>query len=163
MAGEFTEAGAVLLADVLAALEKGAQEIMLVADHLVPKDTETLRESARIFAPSMDPSPGVTFGFGFGGGINPKTGNAVEEYTVPVHEQTEVFHEPPTTAKFLEDPLFAYAGVMEGSLAAELRVTWGHRTPGSLRHIARGAMTHFPTFGGGYSVRDIAGRFARMQ
>lgn len=152
MAGEFTRAGAALLEDVLLALTSGAEQIMLEADNLVPKDTETLRESARIFPPTFDPSPGVTFGFGFGGGINPKTGNAVDTYTVPVHELTDVRHDPPTQAKFLEEPLFAFAGTMESHLAAEIRITWARRSAGNF--------TGIPAFGGGYSLRDmVTGRF----
>ncbi len=163
MAGEFTQAGARLIADTLAALELAAQGIMLEADMLVPKDTETLRESARIMPPDMDPNPGVTFGFGYGGAINPKTGNPVDTYTVPVHEILEVEHAPPTQAKFLEEPLFAYAGTMETSLAAELRIQWGKEVPGTFSPIPGGRATHFPLFGGGYSIRDLAGRFARME
>lgn len=152
MADEFKTAGAVLIADLLEALEKGAKEIMTEADVLVPKDTETLRESARIYPPTTDGVHAqVVFGFGFGGAVNPKTGHLVEEYTVPVHEILEAFHEPPTQAKFLEQPLFAYAGVMEGKLDAELRISWGRRT--------NAKQTPFPLFGGGYTLRGEGGRF----
>lgn len=156
MADEFKNAGAALIADLAVELEKGAAEIMGVADTLVPKDTETLRESARIFAPEYDGvTLKVTFGFGFGGAINLKTGNPVDTYTVPVHEILEAFHEPPTQAKFLETPLFAYAGAMEGRLDAELRIAWGRRlASGNFR------ATPFPLFGGGYTMRDLEGRFA---
>jgi hypothetical protein len=154
MAGEFTQAGNALVADLLAALETGAEEIMQQAHFLVPKDTETLRESARIFPPTADPGgAGITFGFGFGGAINPKTGNPVDTYTVPVHEILDVYHEPPTQAKFLEEPLFAYAGVMEGKLDAELRITFGERIRNGVYR------TNIPAFGGGYVRRGAGGRF----
>lgn len=148
MAGEFTQAGMALIADTLSALDVIAHEIMQEADFLVPKDTETLRESARVFEPTADPSPGVTFGFGYGGAINPKTGNAVDTYAVPVHEILEVHHDPPTQAKFLEDPLFAHAAVLEHQLAAELRIIWGRETG-------------VAAFGGGTLRRSRSGRFMR--
>lgn len=130
MAGEFTAAGEQIIAALMLALEKGARTIMDEADVLIPKDTHTARESAHIFPPVDEgDAVSVTFGFGYGGGINPKTGRPVEDYIVPLHEILEHHHEPPTTAKFLEIPVFAYAGEMERDLGqeieAELRVAWG--------------------------------------
>lgn len=155
--GEFTDAGAEIIADLAEAMLDDVVSIMREADFLVPKDTETLRESADILPFDYDGhSIGITFGYGFGGAINPKTGKAVETYTVPVHEILDAFHEPPTQAKFLEEPLFAYAGVMEGRLAAELRTTYAKRLSGT-----RPSRTGVRAFGGGYSYRDIAGRFAK--
>lgn len=150
MAGEMMQAGGLIVASVLAAYEEAATQIMEEADVLVPKDTETLRESARINPPNTDPmGAGVTFGFGFGGAINPKTGNAVNTYAVPVHERTEVFHEPPTQAKYLEEPLLAYAAMMEHDIGAKVQ-----------------AMTFTPEprsslFGGGVALRGPGGRFIK--
>lgn len=126
MSSEFAKAGQELIAELGGLLEKGAHEVMAEADVLIPKDTETARESARIFPAVNDGATvQVTFGFGFGGARNPKTGNPVDEYIVPLHEILEAHHEPPTSAKFLELPLFAYASQMERELSAELRITWG--------------------------------------
>lgn len=158
MAGEFTNASHSLVAALAVALERTAAEIMLEADVLVPKDTETLRESARLFTPRIEGNRLIVeMGFGFGGAINPKTGNPVDQYTVPVHEIVEAKHAPPTSAKFLEIPLFAKAGRMESELAAELRIAWGKR----LHTNTVG--TRVFAFGGGYSVRDLqSGQFATL-
>lgn len=160
MPGAFQNATAALLSDLTVALERGAKEIMGQADILVPKDTETLRESARILPARLEGDRLIVeMGFGFGGTVNPKTGNPVDQYTVPVHEILEAFHEPPTQAKFLEEPLFAYAGVAQGKLDAELRITWGKRLPGPTHGIPVG--TRVFAFGGGYSMRDLqTGQFA---
>ncbi len=44
----FTAAGENIIAALTVALEKGAHEIMAEADFLIPKDTMTARESARV-------------------------------------------------------------------------------------------------------------------
>jgi hypothetical protein len=128
MAGEFSAAGHALIKELGALLEKGAHEVMAEADYLIPKDTETARESHRIFPVVNDGATiQVTFGYGFGGARNPKTGNPIDEYIVPLHEILEARHDPPTQAKFLEQPLFAYAGHMGRDISAELRIEWGKR------------------------------------
>ncbi len=67
MANEFAKAGARLVADLGSALEHGAHEVMAVSDILVPKDTETLRESAEVFPVRTEAGRLVVeFGYGFG-------------------------------------------------------------------------------------------------
>ncbi len=125
MANEFAKAGARLVADLGSALEHGAHEVMAVSDILVPKDTETLRESAEVFPVRTEAGRLVVeFGYGFGSAVNPKTGRLAAEYAVPVHEILEATHAPPTQAKFLEAPVMAYASEMEKTIGDELRVTW---------------------------------------
>lgn len=155
MADEFQRAGALLISDLLVQLDDAARSIMRQADFLIPKDTETARESARIFPPTEDPSPGITFGFGYGGAVNPKTGQTPDMYVVPLHELVEVKHAPPTQAKFLEEPLFDWAAREQSQLGAELRLTFARRLPTLGSQI--------PAFGGGFLVRGARGRFTGVR
>lgn len=126
----FSSVGVDIVAALGAALEKGAHEIMAEADFLIPKDTLTALHSGRVL-PVEDHGDAlsITFGYGYGGEVNPKTGRTAAEYVVPLHEILEAHHEPPTQAKFLEQPVFGYAPVMEADLGmaidAELRLGYG--------------------------------------
>ena len=63
---------------------------------LVPKDTSALSDSGYLESRKLRNRSVVEIGYARGG--NP-------HYGVFVHENLEVFHEPPTQAKFLEQPL----------------------------------------------------------
>lgn len=74
------------------ALIAEGEQIMEAADELVPKDTGYLRSTA--FTQLDRTRAGVTLELGY---------NA--EYAIYVHERLDLFHEPPTQAKFLEVPV----------------------------------------------------------
>ena len=90
------------------ATEEACEDIMEESLRQVPRDTETLANSA-----FYDVRKAKDYGFeatlGYGGtAINPKTGVPVMGYAVAVHENLEAFH-PIGKAKFLEDPVRDYA------------------------------------------------------
>lgn len=90
-------------------------------DEFIEGDEGTLRRSARIFAPIRTPAEiSVTFGYGFGEEINP-AGRLASEYAVPVHERSDLRHDPPTKDHYLSDPLFANVNEFEASVAKEMR------------------------------------------
>ncbi len=101
-------------------------------DAYIEGDAGTLRRSARVFAPRRTPNEvTVEFGYGFGEEVNP-AGRLAAEYAVPVHERSDLQHEPPTKAKFLEDPLFSKASTFERDLALKMQETH----PAELSHGA---------------------------
>lgn len=63
---------------------------------LVPVDTGALKESGYLEARQQRGHSQVEIGYGRAG---------QPEYTVFVHENLDVAHQPPTQAKFLQDPL----------------------------------------------------------
>jgi len=81
------EAPSVLLAGLMVEGYRLEQKSM----DQVPVDTSQLRES-RLTAPVSEDPPQVAVSYG-------------KEYAAAVHERLDVPHEPPTKAKFLEDPL----------------------------------------------------------
>lgn len=119
MAGEFSAAGDRIIERLKGGMYAAAHDIMAVSEVEVPKDTLTLYGSRFVDVPeSNGVTVSVTLGYGRGVEVNPKTGRIAAEYAVPVHEIMEAHHEPPTKAKFLEDPVLAYSGELEGILAA---------------------------------------------
>ena len=89
------------------ATEEACEDIMEESLRQVPRDTETLANSA-----FYDITHAKDYGFeatlGYGGfAINPKTGMPVMYYAVIVHEDLDAVH-PIGKAKFLEDPIRAY-------------------------------------------------------
>lgn len=132
MAGPFERAGIRMTEEVAAALDAFGEIIMAESLEQCPIETGTLRRSARIYrGDGGAPARGaggrfirestVVIGYGFGEEINPKTRRPASEYAVPVHEIIEAYHEPPTKAKFLEDPVYEHASMMEPFLAAGMR------------------------------------------
>lgn len=116
----FSAAGEEIILKTKAGLDALAEMIMDEALQQCPIETGTLRASAHIEPASHIPATGVItceFGFGYGDGINPVTRKPIGEYAVPVHEIIEAFHKPPTKAKFLEDPVYEHAALMEAVLA----------------------------------------------
>lgn len=90
------------------ATEEACEDIMEESLRQVPRDTETLANSAY-----YDIKKAKDYGFeadlGYGGtAVNPKTGQSVTEYAAIVHEDLEAHH-PIGKAKFLEDPIREYA------------------------------------------------------
>lgn len=91
------------------ATEAACRDIMFDSLKQVPRDTETLAKSA-FYEVKHAPDYGfeAELGYGRNGSVNPKTGTPVEDYAVVVHEDLSAVH-PVGKAKFLEDPIRAYA------------------------------------------------------
>jgi hypothetical protein len=91
-----------------AATEEACEDIMKESLRQVPRDTETLANSAFYnIQKAKDYGYEAILGYG-GSAINPKTGVPVMDYAVVVHEDLEAVH-PIGKAKFLEDPIRDYA------------------------------------------------------
>jgi hypothetical protein len=91
-----------------AATEEACEDIMKESLRQVPRDTETLANSAFYnIQEAKDYGYEAILGYG-GSAINPKTGVPVMDYAVAVHEDLEAVH-PIGKAKFLEDPIRDYA------------------------------------------------------
>ncbi len=91
-----------------AATEEACEDIMEESLRQVPRDTETLANSAFYdIRKAKDYGYEAVLGYG-GSAINPKTGIPVMDYAVVVHEDLEAVH-PIGKAKFLEDPIRDYA------------------------------------------------------
>ena len=85
------------LEDATAAVLKDAlKPVFEESQRLVPVDTEKLKRSG--FLKSRDEPNGGSVEIGYAKGGNPR-------YAALVHERMDVFHDPPTQAKFLERPL----------------------------------------------------------
>jgi hypothetical protein len=72
------------------------QEVFDESQELVPVDTGSLKDSG-IFISAQDKGNGVEASISYG--------NALVTYAIDVHEDLQVFHEPPTQAKYLEIPM----------------------------------------------------------
>jgi hypothetical protein len=98
-----------------------ANEIMDESQVQVPRDTETLANSAFV---EQAGDGTVTFGYGKDNPYNPKRKENVEDYMIAVHERLDVNH-PVGKAKFLEDPINEHAQKLENSLATKIRTFLG--------------------------------------
>jgi hypothetical protein len=109
--------------------EVDGRTIYLGDDPDMVGDSGTLRRSARIFAPRNDgASITVEMGYGFGEEVNP-AGRLAAEYAVPVHERTELAHNPPTKSGYLLDPLLAHATSFGGDIAIRMQETMPAEQP----------------------------------
>lgn len=135
----FVDAGNELVSRMMAGLDAMGDIIMAESLEQCPIETGTLRRSARvgrldpggqirgrgnkyIGASGFSGDGHVILGYGFGDEINPITRRPASEYALPVHEIIEAYHKPPTKAKFLEDPVFEHAEMMEPLLASYMRL-----------------------------------------
>mgnify|MGYP001577880849 FL=1 len=124
MAGPFHDAAQRLLEGLKAGMYQAGLDIMYVSEAEVPVDTATLKLSARVQEPiRVGDNIECEIGYGYGSELNPKTGQPASSYAVPVHERLDQFHEPPTKAKFLEDPVYGYASLYEETIATTMRMT----------------------------------------
>lgn len=92
------------------ALQEACNEILGESMAQVPLDTSTLMLSA-FWEITGHYKTGWDAVIGYGGNgdpVNPKTGKPASSYMVAVHEDLEAVH-PIGKAKFLEDPIRAYA------------------------------------------------------
>ena len=68
----------------------------------IPKDTHAAEESGTVLGPEVRPgSIRATIAYATAGETNPKSGQLVAEYIIPLHEDLDAFH-PNGEAKFLE-------------------------------------------------------------
>lgn len=135
-------------ADGLAAVAIRIMEESLIQ---CPVETGTLKRSARYeMAEEVTGKVEVRLGYGYGEEINPITRRPASDYAVPVHEILEAYHEPPTKAKFLEDPLLEHASEIEPYLASTIKASilaTGKGAPSETR-IASGAELAFERISG---------------
>ena len=118
MADRIAQTTAAVVKAVEAGLYQAGIDIMYQSQIEVPVDTGTLKASARVMEPeTFGTTVTVTLGYGYGEELNPKTGERAIQYAIPVHERMEVRHEPPTKAKFLEDPALVYEPFLGPTLA----------------------------------------------
>ena len=94
------------------ALFREAEPIMTKSKRLVPVDTGALRSSGHVEPPEIRGKRVRVF-LVYGG--------ASAEYAVFVHENTNARHNPPTQAKYLEQPLMEAIPGLGGRLAARVR------------------------------------------
>jgi len=94
------------------ALYAEAELIMTESKKQCPVDTGTLRSTGYV-KQSEEKGDLVEVEMGYGGPAAP--------YAVWVHELTELHHNPPTKAKYLEDPVKAATPKLPGALAKRLR------------------------------------------
>lgn len=106
-------------------LETLANKMLDESQELVPVDTGSLKSSASVEAPEFGSNEiSIILGYAIGemGDIvNPDTGRTVNTYAVDVHEQIDVYHAPPTRAKYLEDPVYTDADQMGDYLSIAVR------------------------------------------
>lgn len=87
---------------------------------MVPRDTETLADSAQVSAPVVDGS-GVTVVLSYGrtDDRNPKTHEPSATYAIDVHERVDIAH-PTGSAKYLEVPFMDHSGTLLARVAAKM-------------------------------------------
>lgn len=102
-------------------LYKAGIDIMRESQHQVPVEFAILKASGRVLEPVVTGTTMVvTVGYGYGEERNPRDGKTAAGYAIPVHERLELRHDPPTKAKFLEDPALEYAPHLEPTLAVAI-------------------------------------------
>lgn len=101
------------------ALEVAGRDVMKSSLQQVPRETNALADSAFFRSRKYRDNQIVTVGYGAGGGVNPKTGQAPKDYMVAVHEDLSANHPRGGKAKFLEDPINEY-GQKFGQETADL-------------------------------------------
>jgi hypothetical protein len=91
------------------ALYEEGVEIMVVSKEQCPVDSGDLRRSGYVKPPvPEDNDYRVELGYH-------------ESYALPVHERTEVYHKPPTKARFLADPYNAALQGIQKRLAIRIK------------------------------------------
>lgn len=98
------------------ALYAEAELIMTDSKKQCPVDTGTLRSTGYVEQPEASGDQ-VTVQMGYGGPAAP--------YAIWVHERLDLRHNPPTKAKFLEDPVKAAAPKLPARLAKRLKRVTG--------------------------------------
>lgn len=110
------ELGEWALAEAGKALYAEAELIMTESKKQCPVDTGTLRGTGHVEQPE-ESGDRVTVQMGYGGPAAP--------YAIWVHERLDLRHNPPTKAKFLEDPVKAATPKLPARLAKRLKRVTG--------------------------------------
>ena len=101
---------------VASALYGVAEEIMTASKDIVPVDTGNLKSTGHVQPPVIrGRAVEVTLGYG---GTSAKGGEV--GYAWYVHENEDAHHEPPTKAKFLEEPINEHMRDLDVALARAL-------------------------------------------
>lgn len=95
-----------------------AESIMAESKAQAPEDTSTLASAGFVSSDNLGGDPTVRIGYD-GTSVNPKTGDLVSSYIMPVHERLDIRH-PKGNAKFFEGPIIRYAPMFEPTLAGML-------------------------------------------
>jgi hypothetical protein len=91
---------------------------MEVSKSQVPSETGALLSTAFVESESGFMNGSTSFGYS-GQAVNSKTGEAVSDYMVAVHERLDLEH-PNGKAKFLEDPITEFMDNAESSLGSKV-------------------------------------------
>jgi hypothetical protein len=120
--GPFENAGMRMEIGMIDGLAAVAQDIMDQSLMEIPVDTGTAKRSARfVMSETVEGEVEIVMGYGFGDEINPVRKLPASGYVVPVHEIMEHEHEPPTKAKFLEDPVLEHAWRLQPVMANKIK------------------------------------------
>lgn len=169
----FSNAGQNMISAAMKEMSEFADRVMEDADYEVPKDTEVLRESARVLPPvKVGRRIRIDMGFGYGDAINPNTHRTAEQYALPVHEIYDAKHSPPTKSHYLIDPLLSRAR----TYGADLGIAMKQANEGLFRtykvagrsiseDVGFSSETDVPALGGGTAFRGgdplNPGRFSK--
>jgi hypothetical protein len=111
----FVKAGGAALAETL------TEVVFPIADRDVPRETETLADSAQVTGPTEGAGGvGATFSYGRDDDRNPKTGEPSAAYSIAVHEEIGKQH-PVGHAKWLENAGTQVAPRYAGEVAGRMR------------------------------------------
>jgi len=134
----FSDAADAMIDSAIGQMEDFVAGVMMASQVEVPKDTEVLANSARpliqgafktttpeeaagVGVPVLEGNRvKVTFGYGYGTEVNPKTKRLAGQYALPVHEIYEAHHEPPTKSHYLMDPLIERSSEFGTELGAAM-------------------------------------------
>lgn len=94
------------------ALDKCADVLLAASQKLVPVDTEALKKSGRK----------QTEGVGMGAHSTVTYGGPEAPYAFVVHERLDVWHEPPTQARYLADAVPKVRGTMTSIIRRQVKV-----------------------------------------
>lgn len=103
-------------AEAAGLLESWLEFVFEKSQELVPFDTGDLKNSGYIDIRMTAKGPRGEIGY---------AKNGFPDYAVVVHEDTTKYHEPPTQAKFLQQPVEEYTSFFEETMAEGLRVASG--------------------------------------
>ncbi|MCA1668151.1 MAG: hypothetical protein LC793_12305 [Thermomicrobia bacterium] len=106
----------------LSLVETLTEVVFPVADADVPRDTETLAQSARISQPTEDANGiAVSFSYGVDDDENPKSHQPSNAYAVMVHEEIGKQHPGGGSAKWLEGAMTQTAARFADEVAKRMR------------------------------------------
>lgn len=99
------------------ALEEGMEDIFLETQVRVPKETTALMNTGKV---EENPKPKHVFSRSIWYG-EPGEGEGVIDYAAAVHEILDARHSPPTSAKYVEQPLIEGIDNLKEKLAEKMK------------------------------------------